>query len=1076
MICPRERLNISLKHVVQNSAALILLVFFIAFVGGSAVAQSNFSEQGAAEIEAQARSASFEWTDVSVRRSFELYVQAAEAWRRLGAITRQCAALRNASRQRLILGDADGARQLLLTALRTEGQAGGLSGRTQTLGLLSRVALQLGRYRECEAYYKQALALARQTNDPTARGEAYYSASQFLYEKRAAEQSIHFNQQALAQFRLVKDNAYEAEVLVEQSYAYIMRRDFLLGIQLATQALAIAEQSHDRRNQANALIAIGNANITIGESRAAFDAYKRAEGLCASDLEPSKRAKIANGLGAIYEKYGDWEQSLKYRERALQCFQADSNKPGQLYTSISAGRLCHLVKSYDSAIRYLASGEMIARGLGDYFGLALIQIEQGKIRFSKEELDAARHYYHSALRIFEKLNDKLYLGLLQSYLGEVEAGSGHLDIAEKYYNTALKYNREINSHFAEADTLYHLAHLNLLQNRLESALQLIEQSLDISELMRGRVPSSRLRMSYFSEVHDRFGLYVDLLMRLHEQNPSAGYDARALQASERARARTLLDTLRMAGADFSAGADAALVEHEKQVRIDLTLKSDELTDLLNGANAHTAAATLLKNEIDNLSAEYDDIQARLREQSFQYQTLTTSGDFDLANFKNSILDDHTLLVEFFLGEQRSYLWLVSQTNTWSYVLPAEQAINEKTDRITRLLNDRAIHPGEDLEEYSERVAAAERAYWQEAQELSNWLLAQAADKLGNHRLIIVADKQLHYVSLAALPSPQADASQAPQDPFMLNHQIIYEPSASALLLLKSKFADASPAKTLLVLADPIFSLQDERLSDHTAIAGTLSQAQESLPTQDGRTERRVFLRLPATLREAESISSYISAGQTTILTGATATRENVLRTNFTDYKIVHFATHGLYDEKNPELSGIVLSKFDASGNPQNGYLLLNDIYRMHMPVDLVVLSACYSDRGKEVRGEGIVGLTRGFMQAGCKSVLSTLWKVDDVSTAEFMRDYYSLLLTEKYTPAEALRQAQVKMWQNPQWRSPFNWAPFILHGDFRYPVLSANGPKPLISLRWWALCLILSIGVMFLIGKRLLGRRRKRPL
>jgi CHAT domain-containing protein len=149
------------------------------------------------------------------------------------------------------------------------------------------------------------------------------------------------------------------------------------------------------------------------------------------------------------------------------------------------------------------------------------------------------------------------------------------------------------------------------------------------------------------------------------------------------------------------------------------------------------------------------------------------------------------------------------------------------------------------------------------------------------------------------------------------------------------------------------------------------------------------------------------------------------------YRIVHFATHGLINSEHPELSGLVLSLIDENGKPQDGFLRMSEIFNLEMPADLVVLSACQTALGKEVKGEGLVGLTRGFMHAGAQRVVASLWQVDDLATAELMKHFYRGMLKENLRPAAALRVAQIELSKSPRWSSPYYWAGFVIQGEWR---------------------------------------------
>jgi CHAT domain-containing protein len=192
-----------------------------------------------------------------------------------------------------------------------------------------------------------------------------------------------------------------------------------------------------------------------------------------------------------------------------------------------------------------------------------------------------------------------------------------------------------------------------------------------------------------------------------------------------------------------------------------------------------------------------------------------------------------------------------------------------------------------------------------------------------------------------------------------------------------------------------------------------------------------FERLPSSRREAESISRLAPAGQVWTALNLAANREAVLSGDLRSYRVVHFATHAVADTRNPELSGLVLSLVDAAGKPREGFLNLTDVYELDLEADLVVLSGCQTALGKEVRGEGIMGLTRGFLYAGVPRVVASLWKVQDRTTAELMDRFYRALWQDHLPAAAALREAQRSLRREPRYRDPHSWAGFVLQGDWR---------------------------------------------
>jgi CHAT domain-containing protein len=306
----------------------------------------------------------------------------------------------------------------------------------------------------------------------------------------------------------------------------------------------------------------------------------------------------------------------------------------------------------------------------------------------------------------------------------------------------------------------------------------------------------------------------------------------------------------------------------------------------------------------------------------------------------------------------------------------------------------------------------------------------------NKRLLIVGEGVLQYLPFAALPEPSADAAGAAQPvPLVVNHEIIMAPSASVVVVLRKETADRKPAeKALAVLADPVFSADDVRIaqqktalvtpSDKSAAAGEATRSAADVGVQE-------FMRLRFSRAEAEAIARLAPPDATFKALDFDASRATAMRPDLGHYRILHFATHSLLNNQRPELSGAVLSLVDRSGRPQNGFLRLYDIYNLRLGSDLVVLSACQTALGGEIKGEGLIGLTRAFLYAGAPRVLATLWEIDDRTTAEVMKQFYEIMLGRGERPAAALRAAQAAMWKTRGWDAPYYWAAFTLQGEWR---------------------------------------------
>jgi CHAT domain-containing protein len=190
-------------------------------------------------------------------------------------------------------------------------------------------------------------------------------------------------------------------------------------------------------------------------------------------------------------------------------------------------------------------------------------------------------------------------------------------------------------------------------------------------------------------------------------------------------------------------------------------------------------------------------------------------------------------------------------------------------------------------------------------------------------------------------------------------------------------------------------------------------------------------RLRSSRVEAEGIAALVRESERLKALDFQASRATAMSEEMSHYRIVHFATHGLLNSRAPELSGVVLSLVDERGRSQNGFLRLHDVYNLKLGADLVVLSGCQTALGKMIRGEGLVGLTRGFMYAGAPRVVASLWRVPDKPTAELMNHFYKGMLVDGLRPAAALRAAQVKMSRGKRWQAPYFWAAFVLQGEWR---------------------------------------------
>ncbi|HEY9610045.1 CHAT domain-containing tetratricopeptide repeat protein, partial [Allocoleopsis sp.] len=673
---------------------------------------------------------------------------------------------------------------------------------------------------------------------------------------------------------------------------------------------------------------LGNAYFELGKEQQApesdnkalqqaLDSYNKALKLWpdGSDYE-REQAEALDSIGKVLSALNQKEKAIESFNRAQSLWQASGNVSRQAdtlnlvgQTYVDSGQYQPALDAFKHALQL--SGGDSSQAAESYFGIAKVERQHGNFHQAQTSIEAA--------------------------LNSIESPQSSSNNRERFY-----YSLSVKNLESQSPRL--ILGLVLPDHQLRSP--------DPSSVQPNVYKSYINLASYFASKQKYQEFYIDLLMQLHDQNHTKGYDVQALQASEHSRARSL---------------------------------------------------RALLNKGDR----------RIQNEESQTQAITTI---------QKQLSDDTVLLEYDLGEERSYLWAVTATGISSYSLPKRADIEKAAGEFYKFLTE----PAERIQE--KNAAAAGMA-------LRRILLEPVAKQLGRKRLLIVGDGILNYIPFSALPVPQpggASSDTVPTKFLLENHEIVNIPSASLLTYLRrNPDKRSSPTKTLAVFADPVFDRQDERLSGK--VTSSVEQLSSTPPNANQRLNpERFYPRLPGTRREAEQIFSLVSqsnpaSARLNKFIDFAASRQTVTNLDLSPYRILHFATHGILDSQNPERSGIVLSGVNEQGELQRGLLATPDTFNLKLNSDLVVLSGCHTGLGTEIKGEGLVGLTGGFMYAGAKRVVVSLWNVKDEATPELMQQFYQGIFTKKLPPAQALREAQLSMLKY----QPYYWAAFSLQGEWR---------------------------------------------
>ena len=921
-----------------------------------------------------------------------------------------------------------------------------------TLIALGIVADQSGQANKAEDYYTRAKAI-RERLIPGSPGVASVlnNLGYVALARGDLSQAKEYFLQALAIYKATLPSSLDAAKVINNLGALALNRGDLAEAELYhREALSIKEKLvPESSSLAASLNNLGIVAQRRGDIAAAQRLFGRAL-ILREKLGPDTLdvAETLDNLGVLALDWNDLGRADHYFHRSLRIQRKIG--PGGMKVAASLHNLANVALSRND-LAAAESYERRALEIEHRQAPASLEVAQsfndlGTISRGRGDLTAAEEYQRRALEIQDKLApESLEYAVSLTALGDIARDRKNLAQAENYYRHALAIRKGIApGSIAHAESLAALGSVLGSKQQFDTAAQFYDEALRTFESQTARLGGTEGLRSEYRGKHS--GYYRDYVETLLAQNqPDL-----AFQVLERFRARSLLEILAQARVDIRKGVEPQVLAQEKSLQQSLGAKSERRVFLLSMEHSEMELATV-NGEIEEVLRKYHEVQAQIEASSPAYAALTQPKPLSAKEVQQELLDADSLLLEYVLGPQHSRLFVLSQTALETYELPPGATIKRQARRVYSLVTarNRSI-PKETVRERQIRIAKADANYWPAALRLSNVILGPIAGKIEGKRLLIVSDGALQYLSFAALPVPGGPPTPKFVVPLIAAHEIVNLPSASVLAQLRRENNHREQGRrAVAVLADPVFDRDDERVADsgsqptHQAVQGRrvahfspepllpmdrLVRAMEDL----GSGERTGFHldRLRFTRAEAESILSVTPRGSAKAALDFDANRETATSPELAEYRVVHFATHALIDGRHPELSGLVLSMVDREGKPQNGFLDLEDIYNLNLPVDLVVLSACETGLGEEINGEGLVGLTRGFMYAGASRVESSLWKVSDVATARLMARFYRGLELDGLRPAAALRAAQVFLWREKRWSSPYYWAAFHLQGEW----------------------------------------------
>lgn len=897
--------------------------------------------------------------------------------------------------------------------------------RVDALDGSAEVYANLGKCDQAEPLLDQALKLSEQNNYAAGRAEVLLTLAA-CQDHRDHKVSLKTATESLALWKSVNHHWGMAKAYSAIGHYQLAQNSLIDSAASHEAALALFKELGIVDEQAEELINLGFVEYRKGNWQDSMQFLTQAQSMIDEKAEPDKMGQVTVSIGEAFIESGLPQAGLDKLNQALVYFERSQNILGVIIVRWDMGRCHYLMANHQEALVALNAALTDAVRIKDRALEAMCHDYLGRTYEANNNAETALNHLRSALALYLQVGDPMEAARARALIGQVYEREGKSATSRGYYRAALKTFETLADRVNESAVLYILGRLELRENNLPVAEDYLRRSIDVTEDMRRTSTSSDLTAAFSASVHDRYETYVECLMRRHQSAPNRNFDTQAFEVSELARGRALAQLLQATQTNLAPGVDPELATREKILRQSLRAKENLKVALL-AKNYRPEELAALNTDMARLEAEYREVNKSIKTRYPAYDQINRPTAWDLHQIQQQVLDDdQTLLLEYSLGESKSYVWAVTRTGFRAAELPARATVEAAAQQLYELLRNRSASAGE-LEITGGR--------------LGRMLLGPVVGELAtHHRVIVVADGALNYVPFQVLPVPAAGQNQLVAD-----FEVVNAPSASILGQLRQEATRRRPpAKILAAFGDPVFFSNYAQHRNPSAGGQQLASVEttESKPWQNALRD----IELQGDAIDAASIQPLfyarhelanlreVAGSETVILDGFDASRDRLQRTDLAQYAILHFATHGILDPKRPENSGLLLSMVGRNGEPQNGFVGLDDIYSLRAPVDLVVLSACRTGLGKDVRGEGLIGLTRGFMYAGASSVIASLWKVDDEATAELMKRFYTNMLQLHMAPSAALRSAQNSIRQQRQWNSPYYWAAFTFQGDDRHQI------------------------------------------
>jgi len=830
--------------------------------------------------------------------------------------------------------------------------------------------------------------------------------------------SIESFEKAIFLSRESESKEHEVKCLRQLSITYEDSNNSKEFFHLNQVALKIAHSLNHEKEKGRCLINIGNFYKKAANYSEALNYYDQALNITRKLENKEDESICLSNIGLIYQDLGDYDRALEYLKNALKIDQflkdeinisMDLNNMGTIFRArgIIFRSQEDLYKSlfyFNKCLEFSISSMSMKNGTKIFKKIEVQALNNiGTVLIDLENLNEAQKYLILGYKKALEIRDIEVIGMSLVNLGIVYLFQGDIKESIKSFQNAVQLAKEIGNLQILWEAYFGLGQCYEKRSIFDQSVKCYKNAIDVIDMIRSQILLDSFKAGFTRDKLKVYEFLINILFKLNTENPSIETEKEIFHVTQKAKARAYLENLARSKVDVSKRLNLKVRKKENEISKRIALIKEQLSnsDLFEYKR---------KELLIELQREEDKFMSLISEVNLEIPKISNIASPCRVEQIQQLLNKNTALIEYFLGENQTIMFLITKTEFCVFPLPSRNEIESSIRAFLKILSD---------------PPKVEFNWFLAAKRIYNELIFPAERKIKNviGNLIIIPDGILYYLPFETLVR-SINGKPTEEGYLIKDYRISYAPSSSILFFLSRIHHENSSPKGLLAFGNPFYSFSvPAKLKKQNINIKVLKDVYLNTDF--------AFSSLPYSGREIIKISKYFPREKRDIFINKDAKEEVIKEISLIDYRIIHFACHALLDEKFPFRSGLVLS-FDEDSR-EDGFLQVREIYSLKLNTDLVVLSACQTGKGKLEIGEGILGFPRIFFYAGAKSVLFSLWKINDESTALFM-NYFYYYLSQENEKAKALRLAKLKMIES-KFCHPFYWAAFVLNGDFNSTII-----------------------------------------